>query len=131
MENRGKTLKILLVCLIVWIGIMAVLFSLIPESKNNNTSKEKALTFSGTRTEAIIMSQQFVKQRLKTPKVAEFQNAAGAISLPHDRNPHRFTVLSYVDSQNSFGAMIRTRYRCDLEYQPSDDKWKLIDLRIN
>lgn len=44
----------------------------------------------------------------------------------------KFVVKSYVDSQNSFGAMIRTKYRCEVQYDGSGDKysstsWDVLD----
>jgi hypothetical protein len=36
-----------------------------------------------------------------------------------------FQVRSYVDAQNSFGAMIRTNYFCKVQFTgtPQDDEW--------
>jgi hypothetical protein len=36
-------------------------------------------------------------------------------------------VSSYVDSQNSFGALIRTQYVAKMKYL-SGQKWRLVDL---
>jgi len=40
----------------------------------------------------------------------------------------RYRVQSYVDAQNSFGAMIRTRYDCTVHWI-GGDRWKLEDLK--
>jgi len=40
-------------------------------------------------------------------------------------------INSYVDSQNSFGAMIRTQYRAKvMKLDPQGSRWKLLDLKI-
>jgi len=74
---------------------------------------------------AFFMCQQFVGDRLKAPKTADFAPSREAKIVKNDVNT--FTVTSYVDAQNSFGANIRTEYTCKVSYQ-GNDKWKLIDL---
>jgi hypothetical protein len=41
-----------------------------------------------------------------------------------------FRINSYVDAQNSFGAMLRAQYRITLEYIPETDKWELRQARL-
>ncbi|MCZ8330414.1 MAG: hypothetical protein O9282_03785 [Flavobacterium sp.] len=61
--------------------------------------------------EALSYSQVCVEQNLKSPSTAEFPYATdGVVQI----NDSVFVVNSYVDSQNGFGAMIRTKYRCKL-----------------
>jgi hypothetical protein len=38
-------------------------------------------------------------------------------------------VWAYVDAQNRFGATIRTRYWCEVEYI-GNDMWRLIDIDL-
>ena len=52
-----------------------------------------------------IQAQEFVKQGLKAPSTAKFP------TLPYDTSTDGnglYRVVSYVDSQNSFGAMMRS-----------------------
>lgn len=67
--------------------------------------------------DAQYMCQQFVKDKLKSPSSAKFSNqvASGAGSS--------WTSSGTVESQNSFGAMIQTRYSCTLNYLSSDESW--------
>lgn len=60
--------------------------------------------------------QNFVKQNLKAPTTAQFPgaNAEGVGTVLQDNG--RWGVIGYVDSQNSFGAMIRSDYVCELSY---------------
>jgi hypothetical protein len=40
----------------------------------------------------------------------------------------RYTVGSYVDAQNGFGALLRSRFVCRIAKIPGGDKWHLEDL---
>jgi len=74
---------------------------------------------------AYIMSQGFVKKRLKSPGSAEFPSMAWDktdIRISFDRSTGLYTVRAWVDAQNSFGAKIRTNYIVVLkEVRP--DNW--------
>jgi hypothetical protein len=54
---------------------------------------------------------------LKAPATATYARPSVSVDPKH---PDRFTVASYVDSQNGFGAMIRTYWSIDLRYLGSD-----------
>lgn len=84
-------------------------------------------TRSPDASDACFISQKFVRQSLKAPASASFptwrapdcraRKAAGA-----------WTVTSFVDAQNSFGATVRTDYVAQMTYDSDADKWKLLDL---
>lgn len=77
---------------------------------------------------AFVMSQQFVRDRLKSPSSAKFPFISNATVI---KQPGcRFVVRSYVDSQNSFGAMLRTDYVAELELQVDRDNWRLHSLNF-
>lgn len=78
--------------------------------------------------DAYFMSQSFVKKILKAPATADF--ASSSESQVERSGDNRFMVYSYVDAQNSFGAKLRNYYTCELQYV-GDDKWKLIDVKLN
>lgn len=72
-------------------------------------------------TMAEVMCEDFVEKRLKSPASAEFTNPRTV------RSPEGvYTVTGDVDSQNSFGAMIRNRYQCKVSHE--GDTWHLADL---
>jgi len=82
------------------------------------------------RAMAYIMSRRFIERELKTPSTAKFPSF-------HDEGVHaaqaeecKFRVSAYVDAQNSFGAMIRTRYTIDMEYLPGDRTWRGTNLQM-
>jgi hypothetical protein len=65
-----------------------------------------------------------VKDRLKAPATADFPWDAVRTK---ELGSCRFQVEAYVDAQNSFGAMIRTRYSATMIY--ANDTWRLDDLK--
>lgn len=77
---------------------------------------------------AFLHCQDAVKKRLKAPSTAKFPRYERGIVYANVGM--RYTVNSYVDSQNGFGAMLRTNYTCELE-QVGLETWKFIDLQID
>ena len=82
--------------------------------------------------EPFIISQHFVKDRLKSPRSANFP------SFDYDSKylgNGKFPVESYVDAKNIFGAEIRTPYLAILKFNVGDwgnpGNWTLESLTIN
>lgn len=73
---------------------------------------------------AFFISQQYVKDKLRSPSSAEFpslhDNAISIVKLGNKK----YKVRAYVDAQNTFGAKIRNRYECIVVYA-GDDRWNL------
>lgn len=79
--------------------------------------------------QAWVMTQQFVEQRLKSPSTANFGSILkGTYQSPEDcvtdLGGGRFRSVGWVDSQNAFGATIRTHFVCELKYV-GGGKWQL------
>ena len=64
--------------------------------------------------DALIHSRDCVKKQLKSPSTAAFAPLAESTVIK--TNDSTFTVLSWVDSQNSYGAMLRNAYTCTVVY---------------
>lgn len=64
-------------------------------------------------------SENFVKNRLKSPSTAKFDDPCESCVVKQDDGT--WVVNSYVDAQNSFGAMIRENYICKMSYDPNTD----------
>lgn len=80
---------------------------------------------------ARLIMQQFVSARLKSPSSAEFPDVFdGADKHVTNLGNQRYRIQSYVDSQNGFGAMIRTHFTGEVE-QTSEDNWRLLSLDID
>jgi hypothetical protein len=77
---------------------------------------------------AYYMCKQFVTDKLKAPKTAEFASYAerDVTSI----GPAKYAVVSYVDAQNGFGALIRNSYRCEVEWT-GGKQWRLTDLSMD
>lgn len=78
---------------------------------------------------ACVMAEKLIKPQLKSPSSAEFDYA------DCKENAHRsgdtWTIRSYVDADNSFGAHIRTYYTAKLTNTPPSDTWRLIDVTFD
>jgi len=79
--------------------------------------------------DACHMAQKFVVDALKAPTTAEFPPAREPDCQTSQRE-RIWVVTSYVDSQNSFGAMIRSHYTVEMIYYPATDTWTRVDLQI-
>lgn len=69
---------------------------------------------------AYTYSQDYVKQKLRSPGTADFPRASkvGIKRLA----PYRYRITAYVDSQNGFGGTVRTNYTCIIEYTDSTSR---------
>lgn len=79
-----------------------------------------------TSAEALSVCQRFVTERLKAPRTAQFSTAeeASLEQLAEDR----WRARGFVDSENSFGALVRTDFDC-IVTRGVDEQWRLIGLR--
>jgi hypothetical protein len=74
---------------------------------------------------AAVMCEEFVKDQLRAPATAGFP-------LPTDyqiehKGDGRYRMDSHVDSENGFGAQIRTQFTCKIQHA-GGDRWELVDL---
>ena len=74
--------------------------------------------------DAYVMCKKFVTDRLKAPATADF---ASITSSGVAKAGATYSVTSYVDSANGFGAKIRTQFVCTVEPQ-GGDRWRLVNL---
>jgi hypothetical protein len=87
----------------------------------NEMGKAVPVSRHHDKMEAFVMSQDFVKQRLKSPKSADFPWYDQKFVT--DKGDGQYVVVSYVDAKNSFGADLRANYVCELRYV-GDNKWQ-------
>jgi hypothetical protein len=92
---------------------------------------------TGSTNDACYMAQKFVSGRLKAPATADFQPCREASMSPQSDGlaGARYSVFSYVDSQNGFGAKIRNNYLAVLQYEGYDQSkrqydWSLVSLAM-
>jgi hypothetical protein len=77
---------------------------------------------------AYVEAQDYVKQALKSPSTAKFP---GTDFLVHHFGDNEYEVVSYVDSQNSFGAMIRSNWNVQFQMINDNHQKKLKQLTID
>lgn len=105
--------SVLLMC------ILADWWKLRTGSRSDPLAELKAMY--GKREEAYLTAQDYVRKELKTPSRAEFPSFSDKMMiLP---TGWKFVVTGVVDSQNSYGAMLRSTYFCDIVYNPITKKW--------
>jgi hypothetical protein len=91
---------LILIGVIVLIGIVvAVVSSTAPHQPDNSSGQ------------ATVECQDRVRAALKSPSTASFQVPTVTGSSPN------WTISGTVDSQNSFGATLRTSYSCDVHFK--------------
>jgi hypothetical protein len=82
------------------------------DSINESKEQLEANTNADRSIEAFVYAQEQIEKQIKSPNSAEWPTASE--SLLHQKGKI-YTFKSYFDSQNSFGAMIRTKYICVVE----------------
>lgn len=75
--------------------------------------KERPKPNQGSESEANSKALSYVLDMLKEPNTAKFEFVQ---AKPRTTDPRIWDVAGYVDAQNSFGAMIRSRYVCVLSW---------------
>ncbi|WP_018254023.1 hypothetical protein [Salinispora mooreana] len=73
---------------------------------------------------AEIMCEQFIERELRAPATAEYTDPTTR------KDGATYTVNGAVDSENGFGAKIRSEYNC-IVTDSGDDKWTLVDLKLS
>jgi len=112
-------LLFVLVCIIVIIYSVVSIFN----TSTKTTSKSSPEDY---KREAYVMSQEFIQKQLKSPSTAKFPSYYEINVIQTD---NRYKVEAYVDSGNSFGAIVRTNYRMILE-RNDNESWTKISCDI-
>lgn len=92
-----------------------------PETTEPETSEAPS---TGSDTMAFVQCKNFVEDKLKAPSTADWP----LIDFTASYDGTSWTVTSYVDAQNSFGAMIRSEVRCVMTVD--GDVWTPIEVTI-
>ena len=92
---------------------------------NSKTSNEKRTYIS--ELEAKIVAEGQIETVLKSPSTADFSGIGDTKFTPIKDG---YTVRGYVDSQNSFGATLRSNYSIDIWVDQSSGKIMYKNLKI-
>jgi hypothetical protein len=111
-KNSGNAI-INLIVVLFFIFLVWTILSAIASVGSNNQSSQPANTATTVKDEkldkitACIEAEDYIKQLLKAPSTAKFPVAECSVTNLVD---NQYKVVSYVDSQNSFGAMLRSNW---------------------
>lgn len=95
--------------------------------------EEKETARCNDSTTAFVMSQNFVKQRLKSPSTATFPyiNDAGVkVFQDEPLTECKHVISAFVDAQNGFGGTVRNRYTVTMQKVPGKNAWRAVNLAI-
>lgn len=76
--------------------------------------------------DADYQAQTYVRSLLKSPSSADF-----GVGKVVEFGEKKFSIDSYVDSQNGFGSMVRTYYSCTITYSDDCKKYTISDFRTS
>lgn len=77
---------------------------------------------------AYIKAENVVRDRLHCPSTAEFPGLLqGRESHVTSVGNQTYSIVSWVDSQNLYGAQVRTRFRCTLR-QVDEHRWQCLSI---
>lgn len=94
----------------------------------DNSPEARAKRHCADETMAFVMSQGFVRARLRSPASAEFPYLTDRQTSSFALGDCRFHVASWVDAQNAFGGTVRTNYSLKIRYVPARDAWEASDV---
>lgn len=114
--NISKSGYLKLILLITVISVFGVAFNnyLRIERKYSAEDNAKAKEAKLVR-DAFQASKKELKIQLKAPSTAKFATGLDEESKYKINDDESVIIQSYVDAQNSFGAMIRTHFRCTVD----------------
>jgi hypothetical protein len=115
---------------LIIIGMAVWFFAKVFGGGSSSTVANSQVDKCDDPTMAFVMSQNFVKKNLKSPSTADFpyiNNDGVRVSKISDCN---YQVIGYVDSQNGFGAMVRSSYSVNMESTTDGKKWTARNLII-
>ena len=118
-ENKMNTKMITFL-----LGLLLIGGCLSAEDKKELAEERRREQQYGSRSMAWIMAQDFVEARLKSPGSASYgdwleQNYSDNVT---DLGEGLYHTRGWVDSQNGFGAMLRSNFLCTLQYN-GNDRW--------
>ncbi len=126
--STSPAVKIIAFVLISLLGIN-LLGAIFGGDKPKEVAAEQkpVITDATRRMEAKLECRSYVESTLKSPSTAEFPFTTDFTAVGEGKGP--YIVNGWVDAQNSFGAMLRTHFTCELH---NDGKrWFLDNLTTN
>lgn len=127
MKTKGESKKqpgAMLAMAAVIVPLMLVIFGWRLLSKADDAAAKNSEC--GSATMAFVMSQKFVLRELKAPASAKFPSSAVVTPI----GGCAYSVAAWVDSQNGFGAIVRSDYHVIMESSADGRSWSARSLAI-
>jgi hypothetical protein len=119
-KSKAAAIVLLILILLGCVGIWTL--------SGGANSPSGASAFVPDRFNAWVACQNFVTKNLKAPSSAQFPSTTDPdVSIAHLSND-RWSVLGYVDAQNSFGAQLRQTFTCQVIYSGTTVTLKKLQL---
>ena len=130
-KTKKKSLTKLIFFLIVSFLFLMIIAGGENSTIDNSSSKDSTTNINTSR--ASIEAQEYVKKALRSPSTAKFPGIweidnGGVVA--YEKETNRYEVVSYVDSQNSFGATIRSNWTVIVK-NLGNNKWQLESMVID
>jgi len=127
--SKSKIITMIIVVVIiagVIIGFVSCCNSCGTSSKSTSTTESE----QSKQIEAFVRSQSVVEKYLKAPSTAKFPYFSDSGVTVSKISENKYKVYAYVDSENSFGAMIRATYSVIIT-STGKDTYTYEDIQIN
>lgn len=113
-----------------WVSLLAIVIMVfLAFGSTDDDNASSPATYKANKTDAWIMAEKFVNDRLKAPGTADYGSVFGEYQDPKvcvsELGENRFRCRGWVDAENAFGAKLRQRFDLTLNYTESDQKWRL------
>ena len=126
-EKAAKGLVVLIALGAIIVFGLKSCFGVSDKSSAPKAELTSAQILSKRKVNAYIQSQMCVEGILKAPSTAKFPY--GDCDLIPQINDSTFLVISYVDAQNAYGAMVRNYYRCVI-VENAESKFECLETRF-
>lgn len=121
-QPTSMLVKVLVV--VFGVGIFTSIFAGIASTPSSTSSEPEQPSTYQLELSARVYSESFIERLLKAPSTAKFCHETVT-----DLGDNRWKITSCVDSQNSYGAMIRSDWETTIAYLGGDidsgSNWKL------
>lgn len=125
-KKRSSFGKLLGTCILGTFAVIAIAISLnpdagappIPKTPEQIAAEQKAKLDNQRESYARIIAEREITSRLKAPASAKFSGVRDTQVGPlRGGTPDEWIVRGHVDSQNSFGATLRSNYQVIIEFE--------------
>jgi len=125
LTSRAQGALIIAVVVVFLIAVGA----LVGDSPDDSPDSSVSSVSSGEY-DAFMMCKSFVTDTLKAPATAKWRDPLGDQVSYSGSGDGPYVVVASVDSQNGFGALVRSPYSCTVVHDPAAKTWRLVSLTM-